>query len=416
MHCKSDCIGRSTVISRGGILMHISWKHLTTALFAVCFIAATPGWTWGTDWLIETVDEGPSYSRVGKWCSIALDSQAHPHISYHQPNQDNLRYAHRDAGTWSVQIVDTNYTTGEYTSITLDSNDHPHISYYATSYWRDPDNAYTSMARKLRYASWDGSSWNRQTLDETSANTGEWTSIAIDGDDRPHISYDRAGGLGYARWDGACWHYQSLGGGGQYTSIALDGVDQPHISWGQRSGNYDVKYVFLDNGTWTTQGVLSHAEPGPTTSLALDSNDVPHVVFYRWREDELVYAVWENGAWSMETVDNDGVGSWCAIAVDDNDVPHVSYYNEALGDLMYARRAGASWSTETVDSLSDVGQYSSIGVDQWGHVHIAYYDSLNGDLKYATTAIPEPGTLALVAGATLVGFARRRRQTRRRQP
>ena len=49
------------------------------------------------------------------------------------------------AGEWHIETVDAEYGTGEYTSLALDSNGYPHISYLDTSY---PDS--------LWYARWDG--------------------------------------------------------------------------------------------------------------------------------------------------------------------------------------------------------------------------------------------------------------------
>ena len=51
------------------------------------------------------------------------------------------------ADGWHIQPVETVGSTGEYTSIVLDSNDHPHIAYY------------NNTQGGLKYARWDGMSW-----------------------------------------------------------------------------------------------------------------------------------------------------------------------------------------------------------------------------------------------------------------
>ena len=84
-------------------------------------------------------------------------------------------------------IVEDSESVGMYTSIALDDNDYPHISYY------------NDVNTVLRYANRIGGSWLPITLDDT-GGVGEYTSIAVDGSGFIHISYfDRTNGdLKYA--------------------------------------------------------------------------------------------------------------------------------------------------------------------------------------------------------------------------
>jgi len=92
-------------------------------------------------------------------------------------------------GGWIIQPVDSEGTVGHYTSIALDSQGYPHISYRV---WIKDD---------LKYARWDGTDWIIQTVD-SEGDVGRFTSIALDSSDYPHISYydDTNGDLKYARW------------------------------------------------------------------------------------------------------------------------------------------------------------------------------------------------------------------------
>ena len=72
-----------------------------------------------------------------------------------------------------------------------------------------------------------------------------------------------------------------------------------------------------------------------------------------------------------------------SIAVDSNDNPHISYYDQTNGDLKYARWTGSTWIIQTVESTGTVGLYSSIALDSNNRPHISYYDYINADLKYA---------------------------------
>ncbi len=79
---------------------------------------------------------------------------------------------------WYIQTVDSQGTVGDYTSLALDDSAYAHISY------RD----YTNRA--LKYAAWNGSSWDLQTLDaSTCASHGTYTALALDGSGHAHISF-----------------------------------------------------------------------------------------------------------------------------------------------------------------------------------------------------------------------------------
>jgi len=70
---------------------------------------------------------------VGKCTSIALDTSGKPHISYFNETNDDLKYAAFDGASWNIATVDSTGDVGEWTSIALDANDYPHISYYDNS-------------------------------------------------------------------------------------------------------------------------------------------------------------------------------------------------------------------------------------------------------------------------------------------
>ena len=195
--------------------------------------------TRGNKWWIQTAD---AQDDVGKYTSIALDSNNTPHISYFDNTNDDLKHAYYDGNQWHKETVDSPGDVGEHLSLVLDSNDRPHISY------RDKTNT------NLKYAYYDGNQWHNETVDSL-GNVGRYTSIALDGNDRPHISYldDSNYDLKYSYYNGSQWHNETVdsqGVLGMYTSIALDSNDNPHISyfsWKNDDTNNDLKYAVMDN-------------------------------------------------------------------------------------------------------------------------------------------------------------------------
>ena len=217
-------------------------------------------------------------------CSLALDSNDNPHISYLHPLYGWLKYAFYEGG-WKIEYVGD---SSNYTSLALNSADNPYISY---------DYGY-----ELKYARYGWSLnppqkfWLRSTVISSSSKIGEYNSIALDSSNNPHISYyhrfDDGGSLLYSHYYDGSWHYKDIDSGGdvgQYTSLALDSSENPHISY-YDAGNRELKYSYFD-GVWHTELVDdSSGDVGQYTSLALDSNDNPHISYYDYTNSVLKYA------------------------------------------------------------------------------------------------------------------------------
>lgn len=273
---------------------------------------------------------------------------------------------------WKIETVDS---TGlaRWTSVAIDSNGYPHISYWG-----------------LRYARWNGSAWEIDTPDPD-PSVGKWSSIAIDSGDNPHISYYGSGHLKYARKDGGSWSVEEVDAGAPdvYSSVALDSNDNPHISYFDNN-NISLKYAKWNGSEWSLEVV--NLDGGAYTSIAVDSHDDPHISFYNYSigiRSDLAYAKRTEGVWEVETVDLSRVGPWNSIGIDSYNDPHISYLNGSDPDnyvLKYAKKVGDSWNIESVD-LDNAGMYTSIAVDKNDDPHISYADR-NGDLRYATKTTP----------------------------
>ena len=260
------------------------------------------------------------------------------------------------AEQWNIETVDAAGNVGQDNSIALDGNDRPHISYFEYL---------SSASGNLKYAEWTGSSWEIETVD-TSGNVGRYTSNAVDGQGYPHISYYYGSSgfdLKYARWDGTQWETEAVdttGNVGLYTSIALDGEDYPHISYYDAApANKNLKYAKWTGSDWAVETIDSGTEVGLWTSLALDSQDRPHIAYRDEGNKDLKYAKWTGSSWDIETVDSEGTkGKYASLALDSQDRPHIAYCYEyyeyvfTYHDLRYARWTGSSWDLQTVDDPS----------------------------------------------------------------
>ncbi len=90
---------------------------------------------------------------------------------------------------------------------------------------------------------------------------------------------------------------------------------------------------------------------GQYSSIALDSNNYPHISYYDAVNETLKHAYWNGTQWVIETVDSTKkAGKYSSIAIDDNDHPRISYLIDSKDALYYASYNGSSWSKTEIDS------------------------------------------------------------------
>jgi len=277
---------------------------------------------------------------------------------------------------WATRTIDSYGDVGKHTSLALDKDGWPHISYL--------DATHTA----LKYAYKDASGWHITTA-VSSGRNDYYTSIALDNVGYPHIIHGDSyyWRLKYTYQDASGWHTEQIGenGDGRYGfSIALDNHDYPHISCSNENTRYLI-YLYKDGSGWHRETRDHFGVCGRYSSIALDNYGYPHISYFDDSNDNLRYAYKDASGWVLTTVEytGDHVGSWTSIALNSLDYPHISYYDDSNSDLKYAYKdePGWRWHIETVDSYG--GRYTSIALDKDGWPHISYYDDSNSDLKYA---------------------------------
>jgi hypothetical protein len=184
--------------------------------------------------------------------SLALDTTGKLHVAFRQNNADgSIMYAEQDdSGTWLVKPVANMAASdsgmqrhaGYHLSLALDNEGNPHISYFDE---KDKD---------LMYVSWDGATWNTETV-YANGNVGEFSSLAINEGDQPFIGYYDAMDQelrfanktpGSDRWsihtiDQPSKEIQGCGVG-EYASLALDTSGHPNIAY-YDCPNHALKYA-----------------------------------------------------------------------------------------------------------------------------------------------------------------------------
>jgi hypothetical protein len=131
-------------------------------------------------WSIETVDET---GIVGVSASLALDAHGHPHIGYYDDTSHHLKYGAKTLGSWSIETVDATGNLDFITSLALDAQGNPHISYYNDA---DGDLEYASGAVAVATPA-GGTIWP----------VGATRSVTWDGEGTVDISLSVDGGSSY---------------------------------------------------------------------------------------------------------------------------------------------------------------------------------------------------------------------------
>jgi len=276
-------------------------------------------------------------------------------------------------GVWEVETVDTMMPHG--ISLAIDSANKPHIAYQTSTpdgpdYW-------------VSYAYFDGRIWDIQSLDDTGTEEAPPSVACLDLDsaDQPHVMFNdtATGDWLYRYFDGGAWQALDMEGLHGATSLVLDADDRPHIVY---TGG-GLHYAWHNRTEWLTEEIgtdLSAISP----DLALSGSNTPCVAYYNWEDDHAALASFSDGEWDFYSAPCITNGAAPDAACMSTGMPAFSFYNSSAEELWYVYFVkGSGWQHQVPDSDGNVGKRSSLAFDSQNHPHISYYDQDNYDLKYA---------------------------------
>jgi hypothetical protein len=346
-------------------------------------------------WQIDTVDT----SGIGNYTSLRIDQKGNVHVAYVAEDGDHntLRYAFWDSRLkrWFTMTVANG---ASFCSLTLDSKQRPHISYADYG---------TGSGAKLRHAYWDGATWTVTPIPLNSDIVAYYTSIALDPQDRPSMSFyeyrgrkgtDFAVRMRVVTWDGQLWELETVDGenqSGKFNSIAIDSQSRTHLAYanvGAQSAG--IRYAVKNGDSWRAE-VIEDLNKGSyfgySAFLTLDKQDNPHIVYSNSSQRSVRYATHDGKQWILRTIDSVSGISYPdrhSIAIGDDGTAYISYYDLGAGALKLASGKGQEWVREVVDS-GGVGFTSSSAV-HGGQIWIAYADVVNKAMKVARRDL-QPG-------------------------
>ena len=333
----------------------------------------------GVQWQLEEIDRSP---QAGYWVSMAIDSNNRVHIVY--SSELGLTYATNAQGTWAITSVGWGVVQemdSTSLALALDTSGKIHMSYFEITRL----NADLPVGN-LKYATNASGSWETTILD-ADVDVGHYTSIAVDGEGKVHISYASIG-LNYATNASGSW-VSTIVDNAQcvYNSIAADTLGSIHISYISYAVDEGLKYATNTSGSWISVRVDDYGKGN--TSIAVDDLGSAHVSYIsRTGQGGLsfptYYATNVSGSW-VTTMIEDGGWDSNSIALDASGNAYVGYY--ANGNIKFATNVSGAWVVTTVDGAVDVGWFDSIALDPSAKAHISYVGSGSKEgLRYATNA------------------------------
>ena len=354
--------------------------------------------------------------QAGRWNAVSVDSNGHVHVVQIKDGNYEIRHSVHDGTGWnSVKINDCGNTYCWDIHMVIDGNDDLHLAY----------TTYTNWVETLVYMNYDGTAWTDQTV-SSSAHFGP-VGIAVDSNNRPHISYalngaDQCGnGLRLASYTGTGWSHSNVDSGsnrGCESAIVIDESDNIYIAYQDRSAS-KLKIATDKSGSWDsylvdTGSSPSQLYPGYMTSMAMDDSGQFHIAHFDEKDDDLRYSTGTpNSGWNTEILDSSGhTGRDPSIAVDAANLPHIVYHTWSGQNLKYATYdPGISdWKISTIANNGDVGEGNSMFIDGNGIMHVPFNDATTDVLRYATKSTGvvvsneitvEFGQLGAVTGAVV---------------
>ena len=249
------------------------------------------------------------------------------------------------------------------------------------------------------------STQNIQTVDDKATNNG--VSIALDSDNKPHLCYiaSETGNfyyegsfdptpkfLTYTSWNGSNWNIQTVDPVGtdsvtlEYNSLALDSNDTPHIVYSvnvpvnQTEFAYVLKYATLKETEWTVQTI----DFGDKGVIEIDSEGNPHLA-YSGVNGELKYATLIGSNWFVTVVDseqqspNSGYPPKQYLTLDKKNTPLIIYSRNSISSEPYdnltiklATRDSSVWKIETVVSNQNTSTFSKVALGTTGYPLFVY--------------------------------------------
>lgn len=169
-----------------------------------------------------------------------------------------------------------------------------------------------------------------------------------------------------------------------YTSIALDNNNTPYVVYVDLEKGSKVTVKKFTGNSWQTVGTEGFsAKKAKEASIVVDKNGIPYVVYIEEPKGEIIVNKLVGNKWTR-LGGNVGLGDDAALAVDSNGIPYVAYTYSAkskapevknVNGVIVSKFVDGKWKVEYIaDSTKKDSLYSSpaIAIDSYNTPYIAF--------------------------------------------
>jgi hypothetical protein len=215
----------------------------------------------------------------GERAALVFDAAGNPCVAYSGCTSNYgpgtvCRFATRVGGVWSIDTVDAEMYSGYRPSIAFGADGEPSVLYNSGS------------ANLLKFAHRSAGEWTAEVLDTLGDAFAGELAYSADGD--AHVAYRRRGSpitLMYATRHAGVWTKEvvdAVGQPGDQAGLALDSGGEPHIAYRVPVGGM-LRYAARSGGIWHTSNVDASGTTGYVPSITLDAYDRPFIIYQDWK-------------------------------------------------------------------------------------------------------------------------------------
>ena len=314
---------------------------------------------------------GFSTQASGNNPSIKIDSNGLSYVAY-VDNFNQIKVMKFNGTSWD-NISPTGFSAKSFLSLALDSKNIPYVAYA---------NASDGKARLIKL--YDPYSPYPLWQDVGGAGFGESAtndvSVALDSNNLPYVAYTTVEGLIIQKFDGASWNnvgssiylYSNPSmGPNAYSSLSLDSNNVPYVVYTEEQSKQITVLKF--NGTsWVNVGQRGFASGGAyDVSLVLDHNNTPYIAYSNTNiSNSYKFNIFKFNGTSWVTVSPGNLSSTeFPLAIDSNNIPYI-----ATRDGGVFKFNSTSWAK--IGSFIPSGP-ASFALDLNNIPYVAYVDALN---------------------------------------
>lgn len=279
---------------------------------------------------------------------------------------------------WSYQVIDSEVDVVGGISFKFGSNNLLQVAYCA----RNSNNP-AATGHLCKYASYDGTNWSLELVDDMSdADVGWKGNLIFKPDGSSAIGYSfnpldssQASAIRLAQKVGGQWTKEVLVEGYEDGTVAYDSKGGIHVVYYADSDNKSIIYAYREGGIWKREYVVSGVDIMLEPYLTLDKNDSPHIVYLDSLSSQGKYVSKNGTLWIEQDIDpSSRFSSRTYMVIDSSEAIYFLYPANKAKELRLAILTGSTWKRELLLSAPEGEGFCdySVAVDSFSKVHVSY--------------------------------------------